>query len=215
MNQSNNYNQTDVKKTKSSDNKIQIVAIVILAAILCVIFSFVVKSFTLIGCDIDDFKLKINGTVYSLPERVNKFQKNGWEFEYAEDAYESVSAGDYDYATMVLKDNEDIFIDLWVYNPSDNTVTMNECIVYCVDIQHNEDYADQFNVELPKGVKLGVSNIDKVVSEYGKSTYGRSYDDELHYSKKSGKNTLEIKENEAELELVDGVLSRIKIICIK
>lgn len=204
------------RSAKSSNRKKLIIAVVIIAAIICAATLPGILNSSLAGSDIYDFKLKINGTVYSLPDPVSKFQKNGWVFEYAADGQSTVDAGDYEYTTMVLNDNEDIYIDVRVYNPSETSATMDECLVYYVSAQCDDYGEPQISVELPKGVKLGITNKDSVISKYGTPT--KEYDDieqETYYSKKASENVLNIKKNQVGLYFYEGKLMAFEMKCVK
>lgn len=204
------------RSAKSSNQKKLIIAVVIIAAIICAATLPGILNSSLAGSDIYDFKLKINGTVYSLPDPVSKFQKNGWVFEYAADGQSTVDAGDYEYTTMVLNDNEDIYIDVRVYNPSETSATMDECLVYYVSAEYDDYYDEpQVSVELPKGVKLGTTTRDIIISKYGNPT--KEYEDieELHYSKKASENVLNIKKNQVGFYFDEGKLMAFEMKCIK
>lgn len=215
MNQEeSNYSQTNGKSINFKDKKTRIIAGVVLLAMICAIAIFASKNNSLAGSDIDDFKIKINGTVYSMPDPVSKFKENGWDFEYASDAQASVAAGDTEWVTMAYKGNDDIEIDMKVYNPSEKEVPVEQCMVYYLDIVYDEDYAKQFKVELPKGVKLGITNKTTAASKYSGTSGIKEYDDELYYSKKANSNVLEIQKNRIALYFENDVLDEIQMICI-
>lgn len=207
------------RSAKSSNRKKLIIAVVIIAAIICAATLPGILNSSLAGSDIYDFKLKINGTVYSLPDPVSKFKENGWEFEYAEDGQSTVDAGDYESTTMIFNNNDDIYMEVSVYNPSESSLTMDECLVYCIGAEYDDYFEDepQIKVELPKGVKLGITNKDSVVSKYGTPTKesGDDEDKKLYYNKKASENPLDIKNNQAGFYFDEGTLTAFIMKCVK
>lgn len=199
----------------NSKKRIKIIFSIILAAVFF-IAAFLPKilNSSLIGIDIYDFKIKINGTVYSLPDQVKKFQENGWVFESS--SYDEIyKSGEHDLVTMVLDENEDVYIEVYVYNPSEVELAISECLIYGVNVEYDyEDDDPQVIAELPKGIKVGFAKRDEVISKYGSPTKEGGDYDNLFYSKKANDNILNLKNNRAVFAFEDGILVMVSMKCI-
>lgn len=98
-------------------------------------------------------KFKVNGTVYSIPVKANKFNNDDWEID-EDDSWDDLVESHNDKSIEVyLKNDDDVSMYFCVYNSSDEPKKVEDCIVYYVEI--GGDTRHESDVFLPNGIQLG------------------------------------------------------------
>jgi len=113
-----------------------------------------------------DFNFNLDGGSITLPILLEEFQAYGWESVFP--LVETIGSRNHSSATFVRNDKS---VSVGFVNISDTNIPIYESIVY--EIRSSSHGV----IELPKGIKLGISTKDDIINAFG----GPSYFDDGYY----------------------------------
>ena len=116
--------------------------------------------------DLFEYTLIYDGDVLKLPMTLEVFQSYGWEAE--EDLSGTFNPGQYQWYTFTRGDKE---ATVYLANVSDEVRYISNATVYRLYMDEYQDYKKDYfvEIELPKGIKGGVSKAD-VIAAFGEPT---------------------------------------------
>lgn len=117
--------------------------------------------------DLYSFEAKIDGEKYTFPMSYEDFTSLGWE--YQGDKTDKLEPSNYSPTAQFKKGNLVIYVEL--VNLGINTVPVTECSIagFSVDSYKIAEEPDT-SIELPGGIRYGVSTIDDIKEAYGNPT---------------------------------------------
>ncbi len=128
--------------------------------------------------DLYDFQISIDGTVYQFPMSYSDFEALGWEYDG--DNTETLSSNQYTGSQRWKKDG--FSVDTLFGNLSVNTVSFSDSMVAGIRIgKYDFDDCD-WEILLPGGIQLGVSDTDDIKEAYGDPA--SDYDGSNYYEMK-------------------------------
>ena len=135
-----------------------------------------------LGDNLYDYKILIDNEVYTLPVKYSDFFNNGWEISQHQES--SVSED------MILEPgqivgasinySESLGGHVTVKNFSDESKSIKDCYIFRIYIS---SYKFDIDVELPKGIKRGISTESDIIGAYGQpkdTSDGLIYRDTSH-----------------------------------
>lgn len=101
-----------------------------------------------LGSDIFSFNVKYENGLYTLPVPFSVLEKDGWVIDRA--PVDTISAKDTSFGFVLKKGNQTLRTAL--YNEFNKATSPENCLVTTI---LSDDYNSKFEIELPKGIKIG------------------------------------------------------------
>lgn len=147
-----------------------------------------------------DYTISIDGTIYQFPMPYSEWESKGWK---ANNLATDIAAGDYDYTTFYT---DRVELTAVVANLGLNEAPVDECFVVGVSIDTTYDeVSDDVVIELPGGIKMGVSGEEDIKKAFGAPEYryeGTDLDDipyiSIDYAGDNYMDGMDLEINEAE-----------------
>lgn len=154
---------------------------------------------TVLSDDWRDYTISIDGTIYQFPMPYSEWESKGWK---ANNLATDIAAGDYDYTTFYT---ERLELTAVVANLGLNEAPVDECFVVGISVGRYDEISDDVVIELPGGIKLGVSGEEDIKQAFGAPEYryeGTDIDDipyiSLDYAGDNSMDGMDFEMNEAE-----------------
>ena len=128
----------------------------------------IVIAFTLFSCgksekaNLFDFQIKINDTVYSIPEKIEKFTDAGWKFPKDFKDFDSViTPGNLKSTYLELGEN---WLAVEIFNYTEGDLALKDCPIGRIE----GDFTGDIQVYTAGDFLLNGKTLDEVVAKYGK-----------------------------------------------
>lgn len=127
----------------------------------------------------DYWKFQLEGISYELPVKLSDFLQAGYLASSEDDSEYTVEAKDLDYLEFYDAGGEFLLGFLEVYNPTDRTASVNDCMIIGISVSNPQAYGDDYilDMEIANGIRFG-STQNEVRNAFGEPGY---WDDEDGY----------------------------------
>ncbi|MGN0435758.1 MAG: serine/threonine protein kinase, partial [Wujia sp.] len=137
-----------------------------------------------------DYQISIDGTVVQFPIPYSEWKTMGWKSDYLPT---NISAGDSQY---VLFYNDNMEVDVMITNFKSTEVDITDTFIIGISIDGSfNEVSDKAAIELPGGIKFGVSSIEDAKLAFGAPEYiyeGEDYTS-LDYAGDTYEDGMELK----------------------
>lgn len=161
------------------------------------------------GTGFTDPTITINGATMTFPLSYADFKALGFHISAEDESY--VLNTMYYTSVTLYNSNEDVIGYCYLYDNTENSIALSECVVYGVCIQNESYYDVTTDVVLPSGVNMNSSKEDWITA-YGTPDYeyeSDSYDSQDYQWYAHNDAYYDDSSNSLEVSYWDGVIDEI------